>query len=67
MTPNETITKDAVRIMIYDAIAKIEEKRDAQHEANLRRFASVDSKLNRIIGGLLLLMAIIPILDHFLK
>lgn len=71
------LTRDAVRIMIYDAIQHIEEKRDKQHEANLARFSELernnnlrfdkqDAKLNRIIGAIIVIGTLVPILVHFL-
>lgn len=60
------LTRDAVRIMIYDAIQKIEEKRDQQHMANLDRFDKQDSKLNKIIGAILLIGTLVPIILHFI-
>ena len=40
--------------MIYDAIERIEQRRDEQHQTNMRRFEAMDSKLNKIIGAVIL-------------
>ena len=60
------LTRDAVRVMIYDAIAKIEEKREEQHREYLLRFDTQDSKLNKIIGAVLLVGGLVPLIVHYL-
>jgi hypothetical protein len=60
------INRWEVKVMINDAIERVEEKRDKQFEVHLSRVDKIDSKLNRIVGAIILIGVLVPLVVHFL-
>lgn len=71
------LTRDAVRLMIHAEISKMEVRWEQRHREYLERFTELernnnkrfdaqDSKLNKIIGAIILVGGLSPLAVHFL-
>jgi hypothetical protein len=62
----DPLSRWEVRALIADAIEKVEEKRDEQFSEHIARVDKIDSKLNRIVGAIVLIGVLVPVIVHFL-
>jgi hypothetical protein len=62
----DPLSRWEVRALIADAIEKVEEKRDEQFSTHIARVDKIDSKLNRIVGAIILIGVLVPLIVHFL-
>jgi hypothetical protein len=62
----DPLSRWEVRALIADAIEKVEEKRDEQFGEHIARVDKIDSKLNRIVGAIILIGVLVPLIVHFL-
>lgn len=72
--PEPPLSRFEVRDMIHTELSKYDEKQESRHTANIermdhieKRIIPLDAKLNRIIGALLLIGALIPLITHLLS